>query len=233
MTEPLLLPVEHIVDDDRYQPYPNMAPDEFEALLASMQSGFWPTHPLLVDDDYRILCGHMRYKAAKRLRLERVPVEVLSGLSEAQKMQQALIDNAARRQRLDEDARLAIARQLLRDFATWSDRAIAGGAGLSPTTVGKLRKTMTPGVHVDTSTRIGLDGKRYAAPAGKAMDLEQDEHDRLVKDVRELSGSAVPDDIRDEIVDAFEKQSYTREKAGYVLGYIDALRAHGLLAKRR
>lgn len=227
------LPLHAIQDDDRYQPYPNMNPDEFESLLASMQAGFWPTHPILVDEDNYILCGHMRYKAARHLGLDVVPVQILTGLTEAQKMQRALVDNAARRQRLDDDARLAIARSLLRDFGSWSDRAIAGGAGLSPTTVGKLRKAVTPTtVHVD-SRRVGLDGRAREVPARAPADLEHAEHDRLVKDVRALGGTAVSDDIQQEIVAAFEKQQYTAEKAGFTLGYIEALRARGLLGKHR
>jgi ParB-like nuclease domain len=100
------LPLDAIQDDDRYQPYPNMAPDEFESLLASMQSGFWPTHPILVDEDKHILCGHMRYKAARHLGLEQVPVQILSGLSEAQKMcssRQRRSGSAARRGHIDSE----------------------------------------------------------------------------------------------------------------------------------
>ena len=227
------LPLDAIHNDDRYQPYPNMAPDEFESLLASLQSGFWPTHPILLDEEHHILCGHMRFKAARHLGLAQVPVQILSGLSEAQKMQRALVDNAARRQRLDEDARLAIARQLLRDFSNWSDRAIAGGAGLSPTTIGKLRKAVLPAsVQVD-SRRVGLDGRVREVATQASVDLEQAEHERLVKDVQALGGTAVPDDVQAEIVAAFEKQAYTAEKAGFTLGSIEALRARGLLGKRR
>src|SRR6516225_9237967 len=51
------------------------------------------TYPILVDDDFIIICGHARYEAAKELGLKNVPIVVMSGLSDAQKRALALADN--------------------------------------------------------------------------------------------------------------------------------------------
>jgi DNA modification methylase len=51
------------------------------------------TYPILVDEDFNIICGHARYEAAKELGLKNVPILVMSGLSDAQKLALAIADN--------------------------------------------------------------------------------------------------------------------------------------------
>lgn len=48
---------------------------------------------ILVDENYRILCGHGRVKAAIKEKLKEVPVIVVSGLTEAQKAGFTIFDN--------------------------------------------------------------------------------------------------------------------------------------------
>ena len=51
------------------------------------------TYPILVDEDWYIIAGHARYQAALYLRLARVPIMVMTGLSDAEKRALALADN--------------------------------------------------------------------------------------------------------------------------------------------
>jgi DNA modification methylase len=51
------------------------------------------TYPILVDEQGYIIAGHARYQAALYLRLNRVPVIVMTGLSDAEKRAFALADN--------------------------------------------------------------------------------------------------------------------------------------------
>lgn len=51
------------------------------------------TNPVLVDENDVILAGHARTAAAKKLGLPKIPVRVLSGLSEAKKRAYVLADN--------------------------------------------------------------------------------------------------------------------------------------------
>lgn len=66
---------------------------QIRALMRSLaEFGF--TNPLLVDDDSNVICGHGRLEAANRLGLHKVPVIVLSHLSEAQRRAYIIADNA-------------------------------------------------------------------------------------------------------------------------------------------
>jgi DNA modification methylase len=58
---------------------------------AIRQFGF--TSPVLVDENFEIICGHARWEAAKELGLKDVPVVVVRGLSAAEKRALALADN--------------------------------------------------------------------------------------------------------------------------------------------
>lgn len=61
-------------------------------IVASIENaGF--ANPIIVDENYVILAGHGRFAAAKLLKLSRVPVIVLAGLSDTQKRAYVLADN--------------------------------------------------------------------------------------------------------------------------------------------
>jgi DNA modification methylase len=51
------------------------------------------TSPIVVDENFAIICGHARWEASKQLGLKHVPVLVLHGLSDAEKRALALADN--------------------------------------------------------------------------------------------------------------------------------------------
>ena len=61
--------------------------------LANSIARFGWTYPILVDENSVILAGHARYSAAQLLGCRKVPVIVVSGLSDAEKRALALADN--------------------------------------------------------------------------------------------------------------------------------------------
>jgi DNA modification methylase len=65
---------------------------QINQIANSIQRFKW-TYPILVDDNGEIICGHGRWQAAIHLGLNKVPVIVMSGLSDAEKRALALADN--------------------------------------------------------------------------------------------------------------------------------------------
>jgi DNA modification methylase len=61
--------------------------------LANVIRQFGWTYPILVDEDFEIMCGHARWEAAKELGLTNVPILVMRGLSDAEKLAFAIADN--------------------------------------------------------------------------------------------------------------------------------------------
>ena len=61
--------------------------------IAKSITEFGFTNPILIDETNRIIAGHGRMQAAKRLGLESVPVIIVSGLNDPQKRALALADN--------------------------------------------------------------------------------------------------------------------------------------------
>lgn len=77
-------------------PYANNArthsEEQVSQIAASMKEWGW-TNPVLVDEGGTIIAGHGRILAAQRLGIEKVPVMVAKGWSEAQKKAYTLADN--------------------------------------------------------------------------------------------------------------------------------------------
>ena len=63
-----------------------------EAMVASLKE-FGFRHPIVVDGESVIVCGHTRYKAALKLGLEKVPVHVAKDLSPEQIRAYRIADN--------------------------------------------------------------------------------------------------------------------------------------------
>ena len=63
-------------------------------LIARSIEEFGWTSPMLVGDDYEVMCGHGRLEAAKLLKLEKIPVVRVSHLSAAQRRAYVIADNA-------------------------------------------------------------------------------------------------------------------------------------------
>lgn len=77
------------------KPYPNNPrnnDDGVEAVANSIKEFGWQ-QPIVVDKDNLIIVGHTRYKAAKKLGMDKVPVVVASNLSDEQVRAYRLADN--------------------------------------------------------------------------------------------------------------------------------------------
>lgn len=80
---------------DEVKPYPNNPrnnDDGVEAVANSIKEFDWQ-QPIVVDKDNVIIVGHTRYKAAKKLGMDKVPVVVASNLSDEQVRAYRLADN--------------------------------------------------------------------------------------------------------------------------------------------
>jgi len=80
---------------DSIKPYennPRVNDDGVDAVLKSIQEFGWRA-PIVVDADGVIVCGHTRYKAAKRMGLTEVPVHVATDLTPDQVRAYRLADN--------------------------------------------------------------------------------------------------------------------------------------------
>lgn len=80
---------------DEVKPYPNNPrnnDDGVEAVANSIKQFGWQ-QPIVMDKDNIIIVGHTRYKAAKKLGMDKVPVVVASNLSDEQVRAYRLADN--------------------------------------------------------------------------------------------------------------------------------------------
>ena len=77
------------------KPYPNNPRKNDDAVTATANSikEFGWQQPIIVDKDNIIIAGHTRYKAAKQLNMEKVPVVVAKNLSKEQVKAYRLADN--------------------------------------------------------------------------------------------------------------------------------------------
>ena len=77
-------------------PYANNArthsKEQIDQIVRSIEEWGW-TVPVLVDEDGGLIAGHGRILAAKKLKIDEVPVVVARGWSEAQKRAYVLADN--------------------------------------------------------------------------------------------------------------------------------------------
>ena len=77
------------------KPYPNNPRKNDDAVTATANSikEFGWQQPIIVDKDNIIIAGHTRYKAAKQLNMDKVPVVVAKNLSKEQVKAYRLADN--------------------------------------------------------------------------------------------------------------------------------------------
>src|SRR3954470_5544542 len=68
------------------------SPAQVDQIAASIQEWGW-TNPVLVAEDNTLIAGHGRVLAARKLRINEVPVMVAIGWTEAQKKAYAIADN--------------------------------------------------------------------------------------------------------------------------------------------
>jgi len=80
---------------DRIKPYESnpRVNDPAVAAVAASINDFGFRQPIVVDDQGVIIVGHTRWKAARQLGLEKLPVHVATGLTEAQVKAYRIADN--------------------------------------------------------------------------------------------------------------------------------------------
>lgn len=82
---------------DKIVPYennPRANEKTVQRVIDSIQNFGWQV-PIVVDEEFIILAGHTRLKAAKLMGLDKVPVKIAKGLSEEQKTAFRIMDNKA------------------------------------------------------------------------------------------------------------------------------------------
>ncbi len=73
----------------KYQPMPDLSPDEFELLKSDIKENGLQ-YPIIQDEDGVTLDGHQRERALRELKIKNYPVQVIGGLTEEEKWQYAL-----------------------------------------------------------------------------------------------------------------------------------------------
>ena len=97
----------------KYQPMPDLTPDEFELLKSDIaENGL--QYPIIQDEDGTTLDGHQRERALRELKIKNYPVQVIGGLTEEEKWQYALSVNVKRRHLTSAQKRELIKQELKR-----------------------------------------------------------------------------------------------------------------------
>ena len=84
--------VRPLADIRPYPSNPRLNDDAVEAVAQSIRE-FGFRQPIVVDAEGVIVCGHTRFKAAEKLRLDRIPVHVATDLTDAQIKAYRIADN--------------------------------------------------------------------------------------------------------------------------------------------
>lgn len=85
-----------VVELSKLVPYdknPNIHPEEQVKALAESMDEYGQYYPIIVDEDYRILCGHGKKLALELLGETKGEVTIMRGLSEKQKLRIVVEDN--------------------------------------------------------------------------------------------------------------------------------------------
>ncbi|PRY32428.1 ParB/RepB/Spo0J family partition protein [Umezawaea tangerina] len=114
----------------------------------------------------RVVDGMHRLRAAQRRGEDMIDVRYVDG-SEDDLFVIAVRENIAHGLPLTLADRRAAAERILMTRPTWSDRAIAASAGLSPKTVGALRRRRSDELG-DAQARLGIDGRLRRVKSGAA-----------------------------------------------------------------
>jgi ParB-like chromosome segregation protein Spo0J len=159
-------------------------------------AGRWP--PILVRRaDRRVIDGHHRVAAARRLGLRKMAAAQFDGSVE-QAFVEAVRRNVEHGLPLTFNERKAAARRLISDQPQWSDRCIAQVCALSPRSVGKLRGTSAAGA-AEMSYRIGRDGRgrpvRPESTRSRIIDAVQSNPDASLRTIAQAVGAS-PETVR-------------------------------------
>ncbi len=209
------------IKPEKYQLLPELRPEEFGALKQDIaERGV--IVPVVVDEFGAILDGHNRARACRELGVNDYPVEVRSGLSEADKRVFARKLNVLRRHLTREQVRQLVGDQL-RDTPEWADRRIGRELGVDHKTVGAARAALgSTGEIPQLEKTVGDDGKarktkrpsRKARPAIDDWDEDEDDDD-LVEDFHDASRPEGDDEPESDRARLRRKRREDRELAAW------------------
>ena len=155
-------------------------------------AGAWP--PLLITRAGRIVDGHYRYLAARRLSLTHVDCVVFNG-ADSDAFVEAVRRNVTQGLALTLPERKNAAGRILADRPGWSDRRIAELCGLTHKTVGRLRQDgiRQGGEFRHLDARQGRDGKSRAvnplAVRTRIIEAIEQEPGASLRHLARMSGS--------------------------------------------
>lgn len=137
-----------------------------------------PLPPILVHrHTLRVIDGMHRLLAAKLQGRETIAVRFFEG-DEEEAFVAAVQANAMHGLPLTLADRRTAAARIVRTHAEWSDRMIAGLVGLSPKTVGVVRRRLATEEFPQSAARVGRDGRIRQLPTRKAKDENVPTSDR-------------------------------------------------------
>lgn len=153
-----------------YQVMPPPSPEDYKTLEESIiEHGV--LEPVLYDDSGHILDGHTRVAICETLGLVDWPKVILCNLTETQKLEIAYDKNLARRHLTTKQKTFLIEARLIAN-PKLSNRAIATMLQMNKNTVNAVRERLVAGGQIDhVEKREGLDGKSYAPPKPKTMQM--------------------------------------------------------------
>lgn len=143
------------------------SPEQVAQLVESIKQFGW-TNPVLIDEKGEIIAGHGRVMAAEALKMDSVPVIVLSGLTDDQKKAYRLADNRLPMNAgWDEDLlRMELSDLINADF----DISLTG---FSPTEIDELLTDVLPGTgNEEEPYTTKIDTPVYE-PSGDKPDISE------------------------------------------------------------
>lgn len=176
---------------------PRLSDSEFEGLKQSIdESGILQS--IVIDrESMTIIDGHHRWRAAKELGLEQVPVRAPDFDDEEDRMRVGVKLNAHRRQMTGEQKRAAIA-ALLKGDPKQSNRSVADAVGVDHKTVAPVREEMEAAGEIPHhETRVGRDGVEQPATKPKPDPTSSWKPER--KEAAEKMLAALPEQERDAV----------------------------------
>jgi ParB-like chromosome segregation protein Spo0J len=155
-------------DMPKYQPMPDLSPDEFEVLKHDVaENGI--QIPVIQDEHGQTLDGHQRERAARELGQKNYPVKVIAGLTDEQKWQFALSVNVKRRH-LSTAQKRTLIEQELRRLPDISNHWVAENLGVDEKTVLATRKKLESTSEIPKLTKLrGKDGRQRASKYSQVM----------------------------------------------------------------
>ena len=164
--------------------------DECHLGLIARLGGAWP--PIVVTPTWRIVDGHYRYAAARRLGHTHVACIVFDG-DDFDAFLESVRLNIMQGLPLALQERKAAARRILDIHPEWSDRRVAELCGLAHKTVGRLREDQAcqgGDIH-HLDTRQGRDGKVWVGNAVQVRErIVEAIHARPEASLREIARAA-------------------------------------------